>query len=475
MATNAQPWTDPNAQGGWASPGVWVSGDGSSAYSQGLIQQTQQEAQAQQAAINSAGKTSPTGPFSMAGSTGTGSSGMTTKPMQVPASGTGYVAPVSPTAGGLISQAQQAASTTAGSGASTGTTTTPTSTSTGGTTAQGYSQNYDADSLASIRAAWAANQNNPTAISQAMGQFNVSANDIALALGIPVSQVNSFLGSGTGTTTTPSTTAATAGSVTPWNVTANQTVANQIASLTDPNSPLIAQARAQALAGMNARGLTNSSIAQTAADSAAYNAALPIATADAATYAKAAGYNVDQANQLNLQAQQLQNATNIANLQASTSLAQTAANNASSQSIAALNNQSSQLIAKMNSDTQKQVQESQNAYNKLINTNNQAATAYNNYAAQMAAVDANTSMDANTKTQAKANLSNVFQQQMNTISKTSGVDLSATLSFANYPGFDAQGNFVGFNADGTTKGTTSTGTTSTATTGNTGISGVGGI
>lgn len=463
MADVLKPWEDPNAIGGWAAPGVWVSGDGSSAYSQGLIQQTQQEAAAQQAAINSAGQTAPTGPFSMAGATGTSSAGMTTKPMKVPTSATGYVAAPSMSSGGLISQAQQAANTTASS-------------LSGGTTAQGYSQDYDADSLNSIRAAWAANQNNPSAIAQGMAQFNVSANDLALALGIPVSQVNSFLSGTSGTTTTtPTATTATAGTVSPWNVTADQTVANQISNLTDPNSPLIAQARAQALQGMNARGLTNSTMAQTAADSAAYTAALPIATADAATYAKAAGYYADQLNQLNLQTQTLNNATNIANLQASTSLAQTAANNASSQAIASLNAQSSQIIAKMNSDTQKQVQESQNTYNTLINTNNQAATAYNNYAAQMAAVDANTSMDANTKTQAKANLSNVFKQQMNTISKTSGVDLSSTLSFANYPGFDAQGNFVGFNADGSTKGSTSTSTTPTVTTGNTGNTGTAGV
>ena len=46
--------------------------------------------------------------------------------------------------------------------------------------------------------------------------------------------------------------------------------------------------------------MLNSSMAMTAADSAAYDAAMPIATADAATYSKAAGYNVDQANQVAL-------------------------------------------------------------------------------------------------------------------------------------------------------------------------------
>lgn len=118
------------------------------------------------------------------------------------------------------------------------------------------------------------------------------------------------------TTQTPATTAQTlapstyAASTLPdptkWTTTPEQTVAGQITNLTDPNSGLIQQARTRADQNMNARGLRNSSIAATAADSAAYDAAMPIAQADAAQASKVAGYNTqtqNEANQFNATAQ----------------------------------------------------------------------------------------------------------------------------------------------------------------------------
>lgn len=111
------------------------------------------------------------------------------------------------------------------------------------------------------------------------------------------------VGAGTGnggTTATGGTTGAT-----PWNVTAPQTVAGQINTLLDPNNSngIIQQARTGALANMNGRGLLNSSLAQTASDSAAYNAALPIAQADAGTNANAAQFNATGQNTFNLNTQ----------------------------------------------------------------------------------------------------------------------------------------------------------------------------
>lgn len=85
-----------------------------------------------------------------------------------------------------------------------------------------------------------------------------------------------------------------------WNVDPNQTVASQFASLTDPNSALMQQARARAMQGMNSRGLINSTMAQTAADSAMYDAAIPIAKQDAATYADAAKTNAGFTQQWNI-------------------------------------------------------------------------------------------------------------------------------------------------------------------------------
>ena len=82
-----------------------------------------------------------------------------------------------------------------------------------------------------------------------------------------------------------------------WTVTADQTVEGRINRLTDPNSPLIQQAQARARAKMNSYGLLNSSLGITAGESAAYDAAMPIAQADAAAALRAGGYNVEVGNQ----------------------------------------------------------------------------------------------------------------------------------------------------------------------------------
>jgi hypothetical protein len=85
-----------------------------------------------------------------------------------------------------------------------------------------------------------------------------------------------------------------------WQNTSDQTVQGQLTGIIGQNSPLIQQARTRALEGMNDRGLINSSMAQTAADSAAYNAALPIAQADASQASKVAGTNVQNINNQNI-------------------------------------------------------------------------------------------------------------------------------------------------------------------------------
>lgn len=104
---------------------------------------------------------------------------------------------------------------------------------------------------------------------------------------------------GTAATAAPSTRA----------VQSNETVQGQIAGLIDKNSPLLQQARNQAMMTANTRGLVNSSIAASAGESAAYGAALPIAQADARAYEQAARdqqallnqtsqFNVGQTNEM---------------------------------------------------------------------------------------------------------------------------------------------------------------------------------
>jgi len=81
------------------------------------------------------------------------------------------------------------------------------------------------------------------------------------------------------------------------NVTPQQTVAGQIQGLLDTNSNYIQSARDRAQRAANARGLSNSSIAASAGEDSAYQAALPIATSDATAYRDADSYNAALYNQ----------------------------------------------------------------------------------------------------------------------------------------------------------------------------------
>jgi len=83
---------------------------------------------------------------------------------------------------------------------------------------------------------------------------------------------------------------------TDWNVQPNETVRQQLQDLIAEDSPLMQQARARALQTANSRGLLNSSMAMTAADSAMYDAAMPIATQDASTFARAGEFNANTKN-----------------------------------------------------------------------------------------------------------------------------------------------------------------------------------
>ncbi|EJE50108.1 hypothetical protein PMI14_05313 [Acidovorax sp. CF316] len=81
-----------------------------------------------------------------------------------------------------------------------------------------------------------------------------------------------------------------------WDVAPNETVRSQLQQIIADDSPLMQQARARALQTANTRGLLNSSMALTAADSAMYDAAMPIAQQDASTYARAGEFNANTAN-----------------------------------------------------------------------------------------------------------------------------------------------------------------------------------
>ena len=85
-----------------------------------------------------------------------------------------------------------------------------------------------------------------------------------------------------------------------WDITPDQTVAGQVKSIIDSDSPLMQQAATSGLQQANKRGLINSSMAVGATQDSLYRAATPIAGADAATNANAAQFNANAQNQFGL-------------------------------------------------------------------------------------------------------------------------------------------------------------------------------
>ncbi len=250
-------------------------------------------------------------------------------------------------------------------------------------------------------------------------------------------------GSATVTVTGGATGAGAGGATVPWNVTQDQTVEGRINGIIGGNSGIIQQARAGALENMNSRGLVNSSIAQTASDAAAYQAAIPIAQADAATASKAAGYNADIQNQFS---------TNALNRTASMDQAKLSAD--AQKAVAQLNADTQKTITGLNNAEQLQAQQFSLANATLLNTNTQAAQAYNNAMAVISAIQNNAGMTADAKTQAIANVWKSVQMQTQTIGNIAGVNVNSRAAFAHMPGFNENGDWVGFDTTSATSTTT---------------------
>lgn len=84
-----------------------------------------------------------------------------------------------------------------------------------------------------------------------------------------------------------------------------ETVSGQLDKVLDKDSPLIQRSRASAQEQATSRGLQNSTMAAQAGELAAIQSALPIASADAGTYANRASQNLSTVNQFGLQEAQV--------------------------------------------------------------------------------------------------------------------------------------------------------------------------
>lgn len=250
--------------------------------------------------------------------------------------------------------------------------------------------------------------------------------------------------------------AAMLGNAERWDVTPEQTVEGRIAAIIgDRNNPLQVISRTNAMETANARGLANSSMAASAGERAAYEAALPIATTDAGTFARAAGWNAEQTNQFSRANADYENQFRLTDKNAANQMALADKNNANQLTLADRNNESQFRIASMNSDTQRLVaqlnvdsQREANAlqqqHQRLLETNGQAATAFNSAMNLIANINLSTTMDGEAKTRAVAEVWRDLQTQMRLLESTSGLNLTSQLNFASYPGFNEQGQWIGF-------------------------------
>lgn len=188
------------------------------------------------------------------------------------------------------------------------------------------------------------------------------------------------------------------GDPTKWNITADQTVQGQLKGMIDPNNPYYQQWATTGAQDAAARGFTgNSSIRDTGIMDSVMRNATPIATADAATYAKAAGYNADMPNQFAMKNNDSANAMATAHLSADTQ-----------KSVAGMSAQTQHDVAAMNNASQAAISQAHDANSALIASNDAAKGAYSNYVAAVAQIDQNVAMDSNAKQAAIVTQTQIF-------------------------------------------------------------------
>lgn len=270
-----------------------------------------------------------------------------------------------------------------------------------------------------------------------------------------------------GLLTTPATYSATMGTSSgydpeKWTIDPKQTVAGQVNDVVAAGGLLQRQAEARSNLKMNSRGLLNSSLAIGAGQSALYDAALPIASADAQVNAQAANFNANAANAAkqftasaaNQQGLVNQEATNRASefgasatnqliSQSNTIRAQAnaadaeAANKLTAQD---LDNQFKVAISNADAASKAQLQSMADAtkislasmeatYKQLISSNEQAGGLYGKVLQNITDIVNNPDISAPDKTTAIENQKTMLKTGMSVVSAVSDLDLGSILTF----------------------------------------------
>lgn len=235
-----------------------------------------------------------------------------------------------------------------------------------------------------------------------------------------------------------------------WDVKPNQTVQSQIKAIIDENSPLMQQAETRSLQKANARGLMNSSIAVGAGQSALYDAAAPIAAADATTFARSGEFNAGAQQQTNLANQGSTNtaeqfnaaSTNQVNSQNSQLQTNVALNNASlnadlAKTTASLNadlskfnaSQSNELLKLgMDAQTKQELANIEASYKVLMQSSASASDLYKQMVQNAATIMQSKDMDEFTKKKAMQNQIAFLNSGLGILGSISNLNLGELLT-----------------------------------------------
>lgn len=171
-------------------------------------------------------------------------------------------------------------------------------------------------------------------------------------------------------------------------------------------------------------------MALTAADSAAYDAAMPIAQADAANASKVAGYNADQQNQFSLA--NMSNQTNRYGIDSSANTQRYSTDTASTTQryIADQNTATQMTIKKLDQAHQTQLTQLELKSRELLQNSQVASNAYGTYAQTLYNNSINKDMTPQARYLADQNAYHLYEQQLSLSSRLIGTpDVSSLLNF----------------------------------------------
>jgi hypothetical protein len=218
---------------------------------------------------------------------------------------------------------------------------------------------------------------------------------------------------------------------TPYTVSPNATVASQIKDIVASGSPLMQQAEANAKDMAQQKGLLNSSMAVTAGQTGLLNAALPIASADAATWDRAATNTSTAANQASQFNSTAANQALSAYATQQNSLQQTRMNNESAIQIQNLQNEGNLANIRAQGVINVQLTELQNANKLLLQSNAGAAQLYAQALTQMGAISTNPNLSQDQKANALNNMVMMTSDGLHIMSQISSTpDVASLLNFS---------------------------------------------